>query len=1215
MERKVISQQHEAMWSEDKCQNLAFPVMFSPIKSSNLNIKSKVVAKYKIAQYKISELVWDAIKGRVSSLIYNGVQVKINMASWKVYLVGKSKEVTKIMPIFKKMIEETTREIEKKTKSLTVMVPISQAHYDLMCKYGLEKGMTEKAPELKIDYSDKTNEVQISGLRYEVLSAKHEITKFQQEIQSKCIQVDPLLAQFLMLTGNEKLSSLLFVRHNIIALLEINSNTLKVTVFSEEIMMKAEKTIKEELLCRRIFVGEKSLLETPEWKILILHMNKKWNAEICTVLILEFPSGATNDVVITGLTSNVQECHQKVSDFLKDNTTIRADVPVWSKVKMQFIQDKRRKIWEKIQKKVNVKNIEDKMCLSGPRVQVQEAELLIRNFLSSLHCDTLRIDKPGAKKFCMINQKVHVATAKEEFNCAILFEADNRTDVVLGDPRFQVKMPNGLTISVYKGDLSCHNVDVIVNAANENLQHIGGLAKVILNAAGRKLQDDCNIIFKAGGKLSPGDSVITGAGNLPCKQVIHTVGPQWSSSSHLSYEILRKAITNSLHLASKNGHCSIAIPAVSSISGFPLRLCIENIMEAIRVYVRNQQTTLQKIHLVDMNEETVKIFCEVTKAKFAFIGAVTTPSNGVHEMTVGSVTYQVKIGDITKEDAEIIVNSSNNSFTLRAGLSKAILEAAGKHVEESARKLGSQPNKGYIITQSGNLGHCKWIVHVAGASNPTSVNRLVLDVLQECEKHQVNSVAFPALGTGAAQIQVSASADSILDAVVDFTKSRLVSSLKTIKVILFQQDLLNDFYESMKKREEPPAQHSEPFNILKQTESVVEQESEKLNPFHAIDGAESVMFMLCADKKENLDKTKTWLQQQIESAQTENVIREECISEIEEPEVQRISDLQNKFQVSVILKPPDPSIRITGLTQDVMAVSGEIEMIIKSIKEKKAREREAELIGKLVEWRYEHADHMVPFEKMANLELEEAKNEKKTQITIQIPENQITVNLEKGNGTDKFGNQIQIQREIKNEKGIFGVPKHWKVMHNTLVMEVDVPSGTPEYSKVEKMFQKSCQKKIVKILRVQNQTLWLSYQIKKLNVDKKNNSIDNERMLFHGTDSNSIQHINHNGFNRSYAGRNAAAYGNGTYFAVNASYSAQDTYSKPDVNGQKHMYLARVLTGVYCTGKSEMIAPSVKNPENPTDLYDSVTDKVESPSIFVIFNDIQAYPEYHIVFQ
>lgn len=94
----------------------------------------------------------------------------------------------------------------------------------------------------------------------------------------------------------------------------------------------------------------------------------------------------------------------------------------------------------------------------------------------------------------------------------------------------------------------------------------------------------------------------------------------------------------------------------------------------------------------------------------------------------------------------------------------------------------------------------------------------------------------------------------------------------------------------------------------------------------------------------------------------------------------------------------------------------------------------------------------------------------------------------------------------------------------------------------------------------------------------------------------------------------AAAFGNGTYFAVDARYSARNTYSVPDARGRKHMYLARVLTGQYCAGAAGLRAPPSRSSTDPTDRYDSVVDDELNPKVFVIFNDIQAYPQYLITF-
>ncbi|XP_073490644.1 protein mono-ADP-ribosyltransferase PARP14-like isoform X2 [Aquarana catesbeiana] len=1455
---KVKDKHCEIKWPDQDCQDPILQLIFSPTLSTHLRSVVKIVPKWKeeiynefslliskfgVIEYKMEKSVWEAIREHVSSSTYDGVLIKPDFDLEKAFLAGMSKDVTKLDSTFRQLVEETTKQVERNKQTKTETLSMSPALYQIMCNSGLKRKILDQVPELKMDYDVPTKKARLWGLGDEVLTAKWEILNITQQMITKPIQMNPHLLQFLMSIDNEELSSLLFVHHNINAVLEIDDGVVKLIAHSNKDLTEAENQIKEKLLHRQLLVEDKSLLKSPEWGSLQSHLLQSFNTEKNTIMIEESSSGMEDNVVIAGLTPNVLNCYQQVSDFLEKNTTIETEIAVQPSAKMTFIWEEGKEMLEKIKENINVTKNQKNICLSGPRVKVQEAANVIGEILHSLHSDTLRIEKPGAKKFCRVNEEVHATTARTNYHCVIRLDEAGVEDNQFHNPRFQVTLPNGLTLSVYKDDLCRHNVDVIVNAANEDLKHIGGLAKAILDAAGHKLQDDCDQIIRKDGRLSTGDSVITDAGKLLCKQIIHTIGPQWDENSHSRCEqLLRKSITRSLQLASEKNHSSIAIPAVSSgVFGFPLKLCVENIVEAIWDYVEmsGQQSTLQKIHLVDMNDETVNIFSEVTKAKCGnqksavpstamapqpvtsaaqnppapvnrgddntvmtkeglkikllqkniedcstdvivnsvganldlnkgavskallsragsnmqqllnsaslgiqrapgsmfstsscnlncqevlhvvappwdneqgmsktilriiiknclgqaeqkqrtsisfpaigtgnlgfpkdlvafvmldeifqfscktkvqnlrevhlvlhpsdmdtikaftsqmenctaaisgvtnrpstgtgptFFGTVTNPSLGVHEMKIGSVTYQVKTGDITKEDTDVIVNSSNQDFTLCTGVSKAILEAAGPSVVSSAVALGAQPHNGYVITNSGNIKQCKCILHVAVAKSPTSIQKIVLDVLQECEKHQASSVTFPAVGTGAGGLAASTVADSILDGLVDFIKSKSVHSLQTVKVVLFQQPMLNDFYTSMKKREGTALPEDKYF--------LTRISAPKLPAFQLMDGIEPVVFSLCAEDKSNVDKTKAWLQQMIDNEQAEKVITEEFISELKEADVQKISDLQKKFQVSVIYKPPDPSIRILGLTRDVLLVSGEIETIIIRVKDRKNRERAADITGKLVEWRYGNGGNMVPFEKMTNLELEEAKNDKKVQITTQIQGNQYTVSLQKETATDNHGNQIQIQRAVKHEGDTLRFPPHWTPMGGTLVMEVDVVPGTPEYSAVQQKFQMSCLNQILRILRVQNRDLWLNYQIKKQNIDSKNGPNNNERELFHGTDLGSIQHVNHNGFNRSYAGRNGTAYGNGTYFAVNANYSV--TYAKPDGNGQRHMYLARVLTGLYYTGYKGIITPPAKNAANPTDLYDSVTDNVQNPSMFVIFNDIQAYPEYHIIFQ
>ncbi|XP_036821096.1 protein mono-ADP-ribosyltransferase PARP15 [Oncorhynchus mykiss] len=195
------------------------------------------------------------------------------------------------------------------------------------------------------------------------------------------------------------------------------------------------------------------------------------------------------------------------------------------------------------------------------------------------------------------------------------------------------------------------------------------------------------------------------------------------------------------------------------------------------------------------------------------------------------------------------------------------------------------------------------------------------------------------------------------------------------------------------------------------------------------------------------------------------------------------------------------------------------------------------------------------------------------------------------------------------------LPQHWDTKPATSPVQLyPIHPGSPEYDEVLSLFRNTCpDNEIKKIERVQNPNLWKSFEIKKKDISDRNDRFLNERRLFHGTSHTNVAHINDHGFNRSYAGKNDALYGNGTYFAVNASYSAKDEFSKPDGEGRKLMYLCRVLTGHFTKGERGMIEPPFKE-DSDIRRYDSTTNKQSDPTEFVVFHDCQAYPEYLITF-
>ena len=130
-------------------------------------------------------------------------------------------------------------------------------------------------------------------------------------------------------------------------------------------------------------------------------------------------------------------------------------------------------------------------------------------------------------------------------------------------------------------------------------------------------------------------------------------------------------------------------------------------------------------------------------------------------------------------------------------------------------------------------------------------------------------------------------------------------------------------------------------------------------------------------------------------------------------------------------------------------------------------------------------------------------------------------------------------------------------------------------------------------------------------IARRNRQAVNEKNLFHGTTPDSVEAICKQNIDWRLHGKNASKYGEGSYFAVNASYS--HSYAKRDDNMFQFMFLTKVLVGSYTEGHSSYRRPPPKQPSDPaSDLYDSCVDNTSNPTIFVVFDTDQFYPEYII---
>ncbi|KAI3376256.1 hypothetical protein L3Q82_016761 [Scortum barcoo] len=272
------------------------------------------------------------------------------------------------------------------------------------------------------------------------------------------------------------------------------------------------------------------------------------------------------------------------------------------------------------------------LVLEGPCSKVIEVRNRLILFLDSLVQDRVIIDLPEAARYfkspsgredilgignsqrCVVHLEEQPHTARQ--NLAPDAKLSKGCKIVAS-----YSLCDRLQVQVCQGDITELEADALVNAANEDLDHCGGVAAALSKAGGPEVQSESNALVKHTGKIPTGDVVVTTGGNLKCKKLLHAVGPIHGKVGSSERILLEKAVHSALNLAEMMDFESIAMPCISSgVFGVPVDVCSEAIVTAVKGFGSQGGRSLSRIILIDKRGEVVRAMQGACDRLFLGIG-------------------------------------------------------------------------------------------------------------------------------------------------------------------------------------------------------------------------------------------------------------------------------------------------------------------------------------------------------------------------------------------------------------------------------------------------------------------------------------------------------------------------------------------------------------------------------------------------------------------
>ncbi|NWR42748.1 PARP9 polymerase, partial [Regulus satrapa] len=758
----------------------------------------------------------------------------------------------------------------------------------------------------------------------------------------------------------------------------------------------------------------------------------------------------------------------------------------------------------------------------------------------------------------------------KKFACTLAFRKATKSSLEV----YRKKVKSGIDICVYKDDLTRHKVDAVVNAANEYLDHGAGLALALAKTGGPEIKEQSKLYIQRNGKVKVGNIAVTGGGRLPCKEIIHAVGPKWNPhEKEKCCCLLQEAIENVLYYVSapEKALKSVAIPAVSSgIYAFPVDLCSQVIVMAVKEFVEaSPPSCLREIRLVNIDESTV---AEIKKACEKFLGDASSledtvsasPNQSPAHLQHGSICLHIKKQYPESLKNTAIVNPLGARGEPSSPSSRLLLEKEGPAFQKELQYHLRHPArcKEPMVTKRHELPPT-FVLHVALQCQHPALQREVMltdlafgwvfmlpdsrterfcfflqelkDAVKRClaffPDHSTPSVSFPVKWSPVLPVDIVA--ETMIEAVLSFARAHPMKK-REVHFVICPDDL--DAYEVT----------NFPRKLL-------------TLPMH--------LYL----KKIHLPGTESGRQTAKETASNE------------------------------------PMIELRGSTPTALEAAESWLRSVMQIQEDRHAVIENNYIFCLGKEEFAELSREQPSSVCVSEEVRNGQARLKFQgppdvlIDAVLATEELLLRMQK----ETLAEQVkQLYSMCQPEAGQLSEGDFHKTNTTDYIQISLVECPLQELKDRQKEFEKAGLR-ILRIEKIHNPLLSAAFQQMKKSVDGSSKAT---HKLYQDVPAEFCYSVCQTGFHRMYSSSKEQNYGAGIYFTRKPRHltKGKATWER---DSKIYVFEADVVTGVYTAGQPSLLMPPAVE-RNTLTLCDSLVDNSYSPEIFVIFNGLAALPQY-----